>query len=127
MTSKKDSFIINRLKSFVFAGKGALKLLTTEPSIQIQFVIAILVTILGFYFNITKEEWLFQILAIAMVMTAEGLNTAIEALSDFIHPERHSKIGFIKDISAGAVLIAAIAAVVIGCIIYIPRFSDIFL
>lgn len=74
----------------------------------------------GFFFGINKTEWLFQILAIGLIMTAEGLNTAVEAMADFVHPDFHSKIGHIKDVAAGAVFIAAITAVIIGGIIYFP-------
>ena len=118
---QKDSFFIKRLKSVGFAFKGALLLLKTEASIQVQFVIAILVTIAGFYFDISKTEWILQCLAIGLVMSAEGINTAIESLADFIHPEHHKKIGFIKDVSAGAVFIAAIIAIIIGLIISVPN------
>jgi len=55
-------------------------------------------------------------------LVAESLNTAIEKIADFIHPEYHKQIGFIKDISAGAAFFAAIFAVIIGLIIYIPKF-----
>ena len=118
---KEDSFLINRLKSVGYAFKGAVLLLKTEASIQIQFGITVLVTIAGFYFDISKTEWVMQCLAIGMVMGTEGINTAIESLADFIHPDHHKKIGFIKDVSAGAVFITAIAAIVIGIIIYSPK------
>ena len=119
--SKKESFLKNRLKSVGYAFKGAILLLKTEASIKIQFAIAILVTIAGFYFNISYTEWIIQILAIGLIMSAEGLNTAIESIADFIHPEHNPKIGFIKDIAAGAVFISAVSAVAIGLIIYIPK------
>ena len=54
-------------------------------------------------------------------MSVEGLNTAIEKIADFVHPEHHTKIGFIKDISAGAVFISAVSAIIIGLIIYLPK------
>ena len=119
--TKKESFLVNRLKSIGFAFKGALLLLKTEASIQIQFAIAIVLTITGFYFNISSTEWILQILAIGLVMSIEGINTAIEEIADFIHPEHNIKIGFIKDVAAGAVFIAAVAAIIIGLIIYIPK------
>lgn len=119
--SKKESFFVNRIKSVGFAFKGAFLLLKTEASIKIQFVIAIVVTAAGFYYNISSQEWIVQILAIGLVMSIEGMNTAIEEIANFIHPERHNKIGLIKDIAAGAVFIASIFAVIIGFIIYIPK------
>jgi diacylglycerol kinase (ATP) len=114
-------FIKGRLKGCVYAFKGGILLLKTEASIQVQFVIAMLTIIAGFYFHISTTEWILQIICIGLVMTAEGLNTAIEGIADFIHPDFHSKIGRIKDIAAGAVGIAALIAVVVACIIYIPK------
>ena len=79
-------------------------------------------TIVGFFMHITTTEWLFQTLAIGLVMSIEGINTAVEKIADFIHPNFHEKIGFIKDIAAGAVFFAALTAVAIGLIIYVPKF-----
>ncbi|SFD24037.1 diacylglycerol kinase [Algibacter pectinivorans] len=118
---KKESFLVNRLKSVGYAFKGAILLLKTEASIKIQFVIAIIVTIFGFYYNISSTEWIVQVLAIGLVMSVEGVNTAIEEIANFIHPERHNKIGLIKDIAAGAVFIASVFSSIIGLIIYIPK------
>ncbi|MEY8021685.1 diacylglycerol kinase family protein [Muriicola sp. E247] len=117
----KESFVMNRVKGFIYAVKGAFLLLRTESSIQIQFVIAVLITAAGFYYQISTTEWILQTLAIGLVMGVEGVNTAIEKLSDYIQPNLDPKIGFIKDISAGAVMLAAIAATIVGLIIYIPR------
>ena len=116
----RDSFLGKRIRGGGYAIKGAWLLLKNEPSIQVQFALAIIMCFLGFFFGITKTEWLFQILAIGLIMTAEGLNTAVEAMADFVHPDFHSKIGHIKDVAAGAVFIAAITAVIIGGIIYFP-------
>ena len=118
---KKESFLVNRLKSVGYAFNGALLLLKTEASIKIQFVIAILVTIAGFYFNISTNEWIVQILTIGLIMSVEGINTAIEEIANFIHPEYHNKIGLIKDIAAGAVFLASVFASIIGLIIYLPK------
>jgi diacylglycerol kinase (ATP) len=117
---KDNSFFTGRFKSIGFAIKGAFKLVTTEHSVMVQFSIAILITIAGIYFNITKEEWLIQTLAIGLVLAIEGLNTAVEKVADFVHPDFHERIGFIKDIAAGAVFFAALTAIIIGAIIYIP-------
>ncbi len=89
---------------------------------MVQFSLGVIVTILGFFMNISANEWMFQSLAIGMVLVAESLNTGIEKLCDFVHPDYHKKIGFIKDISAGAATFAAIIAVIIGLIIYLPKF-----
>ena len=79
-------------------------------------------TIFGFIMNLSATEWMFQIIAIAILVIAESANTAIEYLCDFVHPEYHKKIGFIKDISAGISFIAAIFSVIIGLIIYVSKF-----
>lgn len=118
--SKASKFIVGRLRAFGYATKGAFLLIRTEPSIQVQAGIGVLMTFLGFYLQITKIEWILQIFAIGLVMSVEGVNTSVEAIADFVHPDFHNKIGFIKDVAAGAVFIAAVTAVIIGGIIYIP-------
>jgi diacylglycerol kinase (ATP) len=119
---KDTSFFSGRLKSMGYAFKGAVKLITTEHSVMAQFSIGIVLIFLGVYFNITKTEWLFQTLAIGLVLSIEGLNTAVEKIADFVHPKFHERIGFIKDIAAGAVFFAALTAIAIGIIIYLPKF-----
>lgn len=99
---------------------GAWKLLSTEASIKAQFFIAIVVTAAGFYFNITATEWILQIICIGLIMSLEGMNTAVEALADYIQPNHDPKIGHLKDMAAGAVFITAIISVIVGFIIYIP-------
>ena len=121
---KKPSFILGRIKSIKYALKGAFRLISTEHSIITQIIFAILMTFLGVYVNISKTEWILQILSIGLVISIEGLNTAIESLADFIHPEYHKKIGIIKDIAAGSVFFAALTAIIIGCIIYVPYFIE---
>lgn len=122
---KRDkTFLTGRFKSMGFALKGAIKLITTEHSVMVQSSIGVLMIIAGFYFHISHEEWLIQTLAIGLVLGIEGLNTAVEKVADFIHPEYHERIGFIKDIAAGSVFFAAITAIAIGCIIYIPYVSE---
>ena len=114
-------FVSGRIKSIGFAVKGAYKLVTTEHSVMVQFSIMILMIFAGFYFEISREEWMLQILAFGLVLAIEGLNTAVEKIADFIHPEFHDKIGFIKDIAAGAVLFAAFSAIAIAALIYMPK------
>ena len=123
--SNKESFLVNRIKSIGYAFKGAYHLITKEASVKVQFVIGIMMTIAGFYFGLSTSEWIIQIFAIALIMAFEGMNTAIEEIADFIHPEFHKKVGLIKDIAAGAVFIFAIAAVIIGLIIYLPKIASI--
>jgi len=118
---KKDTFLVNRIKSVGYAFKGAYLLIKSEASIQVQVCIGIMMTILGFYFKLTPTEWLIQTLTIGLIIAIEGVNTAIEEMADFIHPEQHPKIGLIKDLSAGAVFVFAVVAIIAGCIIYFPK------
>jgi diacylglycerol kinase (ATP) len=118
----ESNFILNRIKAVKYAAKGFWILITSEKSIIAQVFIGVFITIFGFIMNISATEWLFQIFAIGLVLVAESLNTAIEKIADFIHPEYHKQIGHIKDVSAGAAFFAAIFAIIIGLIIYIPKF-----
>ncbi len=117
----EESFLKNRIRSIGYALKGMFLLLRTETSIQIQFVIAIVMTVAGFYFQISNTEWILQLFAIGLVMGIEGVNTAIEKLADYVQPNKDPKIGLIKDISAGAVMIVSVVASIIGLIIYVPK------
>lgn len=119
---KDNTFFTGRLKSMGFALKGAIKLITTEHSVMVQTSIGVIMVIAGFYFHISMTEWMLQTLAIGLVLAVEGLNTAVEKIADFIHPNFHEKIGFIKDIAAGSVFFAAMTAIAIGMMIYIPKF-----
>ncbi|WP_026713434.1 diacylglycerol kinase [Flavobacterium daejeonense] len=119
---KDNTFITGRFKSVGFAVKGAIKLITTEHSVMVQLSLGVILTITGFIIGLNQTEWLFQTLAIGLVLSIEGLNTAIEKVADFIHPDYHERIGFIKDIAAGSVFFAALTAIIIGLIIYVPHF-----
>ena len=117
----RESFLENRIKSVGFAVRGALLLIRTEASIKIQVFLAIVVTIAGFYYEISSTEWIFQVIAVSLVVGIEGVNTAIEKLCDFVHPDFDKKIGFIKDVSAGAVMLVSVGAIIVGLIIYLPK------
>ncbi|MDC1465338.1 diacylglycerol kinase family protein [Polaribacter sp.] len=126
MKNAKDSFIRGRLRSLKFAFKGAWLLLTTEDSIKAQFFMAVMVTVMGFFFDISNVEWMLQFLAIGIVLVAEALNTAVEKMADFVHPDFHIKIGFIKDIAAGAPTFAGIISLILAGFIYIPKINLLF-
>jgi len=122
----KDNFIIERIRSIKFSLRGIWFLISTESSIKAQLFIIFLISLAGFYFDINSNEWLMQTLAIGLVLVAESLNTGIEKLADFVHPDYHKKIGFIKDVSAGSSGIAAIISLIIAGIIYIPKIALLF-
>ncbi|MFO8148611.1 MAG: diacylglycerol kinase family protein [Bacteroidota bacterium] len=116
----RDSYLGKRIRGGGYALKGAWILIKSEHSIQVQIGITVLITAFGFYFDISKSDWMFQFFAIGLVLSAEGLNSAVEGIADFVHPDFHIKIGYIKDVAAGAVLFAAITAVIIAGFIYLP-------
>lgn len=119
-----EKFAKGRLKSTIYAIKGFFILLRTEDAIILHSLVTIVLTAMGFYFEISATEWIAQLLALALVFVSEGLNTAIEKVCDFIHPQFHSHIGTIKDISAGAVTFAAVFGAIVGAIIYFPKFFE---
>ena len=121
MKNPNDSFLRGRVRSIKFAIKGMWLLLTTEDSIKVQFSCGIIAVIAGFYFDISTVEWMIQLIVIGMVLIAESLNTAVEKLADFIHPAYHERIGFIKDIAAGAASFAAIISLIVAGFIYLPK------
>ncbi len=118
-----DGFSIkSRLQSFGYALKGMQTLVKSEPNAVLHIIAAAIATAFGFYLNITSTEWLFVILAIVLVFAAELFNTAIEVLCNFVEPAHHPQIKKIKDLSAGAVLMLSVGALLIGLIVFIPKF-----
>jgi diacylglycerol kinase (ATP) len=115
-----SGFIIGRIKSIKYAVKGFFLLLTTENAIISQVFIGLIFTGLGIYFDLSRVDWALQFLAIGLVLSIESLNTAVEKICDFIHPDYHTKIGFIKDVASGAVTFAALTAFAIAIMIYGP-------
>lgn len=93
----------------------------TQRNAVIHFAAAIGVTLLAVVLKLSTAEWILLVMAIALVIAAELFNTAIEYLIDLLSPEFHEKAGKAKDIGAGAVLICAVAAAIIGLVIFIPR------
>ena len=90
---------------------------------KLHAVIASLTCILGAYLGLEKVEWLLVILCIGIVISAEMLNSALEALSDVVQPQQDLQIKGIKDISAGAVLWVSLMSLVIGICIFVPKIS----
>jgi diacylglycerol kinase (ATP) len=109
------------LRSFRYAFRGVGMLLAWQANARIHAAATVAVVALGFFFKIERWEWCAVLGAIGLVWAAEGLNTAIEALTDLVSPGEHPLAGRAKDIAAGAVLCAAITAVVVGGIVFLPR------
>jgi len=103
---------------FVAAMSGIVRAVRTEPHMPIHLMASVLVTAAGFYFSISKMEWLVLLITIALVIGAELINTAIEYAVDLATEEIHPLAKAAKDIAAGAVLVTAVFAVIIGVIIF---------
>lgn len=114
--------VINRIQSFFYAGKGVFKMLMYEHNAWIHFAASVIVVSAGLYFDINSYDWCFLVLAMVAVWTAEALNTALELLCDVTVPDFHPLISQAKDVAAGAVLISAVGAVIIGAFIFWPYF-----
>ena len=117
----KNSFtLIGRIKSFKYAGEGILTMLKSQQNAWIHALVTIVVCLLGLCFGFSKSEWCWVILAMIAVWTAEALNTAFEFLADVTSPDYNPLVKNAKDVAAGAVLISAVGAAVIGIIIIGP-------
>lgn len=118
---KSNEFSLSgRLKSFRFAGAGIFSFLQKEHNAWLHFMATVSVITLGILIGITRHEWMAVIFAIGLVWVSEMFNTCIEKLLDFLSPGYHLQVKFIKDMAAGAVLIAALVALAVGMIVFIP-------
>ena len=109
-----------QIRSFGYDWKGLRQCIGKEQNLSFHLITTIIVIGAVILFDITRTEWMIIILCIGMVVAAELFNTAIERLVDLVSPERHPIAGQVKDIAAGAVLVCAVAAAIIGGIIFIP-------
>lgn len=114
-----------RLLSFRFAFNGIFNLIKNEHNARIHVVALVLVILLGIILEISSSEWIAITIVSGLVVITELLNTAIERLADFVEPNWNEKIGITKDYCAGAVLISAIIAVIVGVIIFLPPILEI--
>ena len=121
MDKQKKFSLINRLKSFRFAFHGLRVLFVEEHNARIHLLLAVLVIALGFYLNISIQEWIALVFAIGFVLTAETYNTAIENMADFVSESKNEHIKKIKDLCAAAVLISGITALAIGLMVFVPK------
>ncbi len=123
MKSKQAFSFRARINSFSYSFQGIRTLFKYEHNAWIHACATLIVLILGGYFKLSISEWCWITLAIGIVFIAEMMNTAIEYLTDFISPEIHPLAKKIKDVSSGAVLIAALVSLLIGLLIFVPKFS----
>lgn len=106
--------------AFLIAFKG-IRIALKERNFLIDVCCALITIILSFILKISYSEWIAVLFCIALVLSLEMLNTAIEKTIDHLHPQQHSKAGEIKDVAAGSVLVAVISSGIIGGIIFLPK------
>jgi diacylglycerol kinase len=122
ISEKKRFSLIARAKSFTHAFRGIGVLVKSTHNFWIHIFVAVIATILGFVFKISHIEWIMLIFVIGFVMVTEAINTAIEIDIDLTSPNYHPYAKDTKDVAAGAVLISAVTAIIIGFIIFGPKF-----
>lgn len=119
---KKHFSLTDRARSFKYAGRGIARLISREHNAWIHCFVAVCVVVAGLWLGLSTLEWAAVVLCIGAVLAAEGINSAIEALCDRVSPGYDEAIKHAKDLAAGAVLILAVMSVIVGLLIFIPKF-----
>ncbi len=115
--SKKE----NIFGSFGYAFEGIAKAFKSEPNLKVHIVAGVLVLLTAYFFKVTKTEWLILALTITLVIILELINTVIETITDIVSPRYSPRAKIIKDVSAGAVAVSAILAVIVGVVLFLPK------
>ncbi|WP_433743216.1 diacylglycerol kinase family protein [Falsibacillus pallidus] len=113
--------------SFMFAGNGLKYVMKNERNFKFHIGASIAAIILGILLSLEKWEWLILLLTISSVLSLEIINTAIEKAVDLVTEEYHPTAKLAKDLAAGAVLLAAIFSIIIGCVLFLPKIAHFFL
>ena len=121
LDTKEEFSLVKRAKSFAHAGRGLWVFVRTTHNAWIHLAFFTLAILLGFYFSVTKIEWTMLVLVGGFVLVAEAFNTALEIDVNLTSPEYHPYAKDIKDVAAGAVLLASITALLVGIIIFLPH------
>lgn len=119
--SPKQFSLLRLIKSLGYALAGLKILIREEQNYLVHLTAASLALAAGWWFKISAGEWIAVVLSIQLVLSLETINTVIENVADLISTERSEAIKRIKDLAAASVLISAIAALVIGLIIFVPK------
>lgn len=114
------------INSFKYAGEGIVSSFKTERNMKIHIFIMLVVILAGILLKLSAIEWIICVLLFAIVISAELFNTAIETIVDMVSPEKNEKAKLAKDVSAGAVLVVAIGAAMVGLVIFVPKVVELF-
>jgi diacylglycerol kinase len=117
------TWLRKRAMSFVYASRGFVLLWLSQPNFRIHIAASLCAAALGLWFQISAAEWLTLVITITIVFTIEAVNTAIEKMVDLCQPDRHPVARDAKDLSAAAVLLASIGALIVGVLLFGPRFA----
>jgi diacylglycerol kinase len=112
--------------SFKHAFRGVGYMARHEPNMRFHLLAATGVLVAAAAFRLPLTQWAALIFAITLVLLGETLNTAIEAVLDLVQPDHHELVGVVKDLAAGAVLVASAGSAVIAAIVFIPQFWELF-
>lgn len=127
MMNRNSSLSIrDRIRSIGYGARGIGWMMATQINARIHAVATVAVAVLGFFLGLSFIEWALVVIAVVMVWAAEAMNTALEFLADAIAPDHNPLVGRAKDVAAGAVLISAIGAVLIGLLVFVPHVMDAF-
>jgi len=126
MEEKQKFSLRNRIRSFGYAFEGLKKFFLSEHNTWIHSLAAILVIIISFLLKISWSDWIGVLFAIGLVLSAEAFNTCMEKMMDRLLPQEDETVKYVKDLAAGAVLITAVIAALIGLIIFIPKIIHLF-
>lgn len=118
--------IKKRIKSFGYAFAGLKVLFREEHNSWIHAAVTILVLAAGFFFRISRIEWIAVLIVIGMVFSSEIINSSLERTADFVKAERDDRKRDIKDLGAAAVLVSAIIAALVGFIVFLPKVISLF-
>lgn len=119
-------YIENRLSAFKYAFSGLGQAFRNETHLKLHGLITLVVVNFGFYCQLGKTEWFMILGCITLVICLELLNSALERLCDRLVPETDPKIKYVKDVAAGAVVVACIFAVIIGLMVFLPHIKNMF-
>ncbi|MBT9546421.1 MAG: diacylglycerol kinase family protein [Candidatus Sericytochromatia bacterium] len=115
------AWLLAFFKGFKWAFSGLFYAIQTQRNLQVHLAATLLASGLSFWLGLSRLEWILLLLTFALVWMAEMVNTALEATLDHLAPEIHPQVKIAKDVAAGAVLVAALFAVLIGILLWGPR------
>jgi len=118
------TFLNNRIKSFGYAFTGIATLFKSEANAQVHLLALVIIVLMGLWLGLYATEWCLILICMALVLCAEAINTALEALTDLVSPDPHPLAGKAKDVAAGGVLLSVIFCGIVWGIIFLPKIFE---